>query len=152
MSTLRIVHISPPLKLVTFIAEVREAEFHRIFGEDIEVVHVSHLGKTPKELAQTLRDISPDAVVLAAAPPDHHQAVMHLANETLILHPVTQRYRDHHGYARERTAGFGVMREHGPELAADGALADRSAIAQELTIQRDLQQETRERPPNERER
>ncbi|MGH8909922.1 MAG: hypothetical protein ACRD0K_26365 [Egibacteraceae bacterium] len=68
--------------------------------------------------------------------PSYRQAVMGLTAEMLVLHPVVERYRDHHGYPREQLAGFGVMREGGPQLLADGALTARSTIAEELAIQR----------------
>ncbi|MGH8905883.1 MAG: hypothetical protein ACRD0K_05085 [Egibacteraceae bacterium] len=61
---------------------------------------------------------------------------MSLAGETLILRPVLEEYRTIRGEPDKRVLGFGVLREHGPELLSDGALTDRSAIAQELAIQR----------------
>jgi hypothetical protein len=45
----------------------------------------------------------------------------------------------------ERFAGFGVLREQGPERVADSALADRAAIARELRIQRAQQRKRDER-------
>ncbi|MGH8888038.1 MAG: hypothetical protein ACRDYX_23365 [Egibacteraceae bacterium] len=139
MASLRIVHVTPPPGPTAVITEAREAEFRRVFGQDIEVVQVSHVGKAPEELIRRLRDISPDAIVLASAPPSHRQAVMGLARETLILRPVREEYRTRRGERQWRVAGFGVMRAGGPVLVADGALAERSAIAQELMIQRSLQ-------------
>jgi len=41
------------------------------------------------------------------------------------------------------------MREHGPEVLADGALASRSAIAKELALQRSHPRETGTKPPDE---
>ncbi|MGH8933797.1 MAG: hypothetical protein ACRDZO_24965 [Egibacteraceae bacterium] len=97
MTPLRIVHITPPPRLTAFIAEAREGEFRRIFGQNIEVIHVSHVGKTAAELVRILRDMAADAIVLASAPPMHRQAVVGLAGETLILHPVREQYRTHRG-------------------------------------------------------
>jgi len=57
-----------------------------------------------------------------------------------MLCPVTERYRDRHGYPRQRLAGFGVMRMQGPQLVADGALVDRAMIAKELAIEKTLRQ------------
>ncbi|MGH8897577.1 MAG: hypothetical protein ACRDZ4_11255 [Egibacteraceae bacterium] len=72
---------------------------------------------------------------------------MSMAKSTLILHPVWEEYRTARGERQERLAGFGVMRGDGPNLLADGALVERSAIAQELAIQ-----SAQERQKGERER
>jgi hypothetical protein len=139
---LRVVYISPLTEPPAFIRERWETEVRRIFGDDIEISLVSERHRTPDELARKVHQSTPDAVIGSAAP-EHRRALLGLANETLILHPVTKRYRDHHGYPRERTAGFGVMREPGPALLADGALAERSAITEELARQK-AQQPRRE--------
>jgi hypothetical protein len=86
-----------------------------------------------------------DAVVLASALRGHRNAVMGLAGETLILHPLREEYRTRRGERDWRLLGFGVMRRDGPKLVADAALADRSVIAEELMIQRALPQDERER-------
>lgn len=61
---------------------------------------------------------------------------MSLVRETLILRPVREEYRTRRGERQWRVVGFGVMRPAGLALVADGVLAERSAIAQELMIQR----------------
>jgi hypothetical protein len=117
----------------------------RIFGDDVEISLVSERHRTPEELVREVHRSTPDAIVIGSAAPEHRRALLGLANETLILRPVTERYRDHQGYSHERTAGFGVMREHGPVLLADGALAERSAIMTELAKQRAQQRSREER-------
>jgi hypothetical protein len=133
---LRIAHVTPLPRPTAVITEAREAEFRRIFGQDIEIVQVSHTGKAPAELVRRLRDMSPDAIVLSSAPPSHYQALMGLVREILILRPVREEYRTRRGERQWRVVGFGVMRPGGLVLVADGALGERSAIAQELMIQR----------------
>ncbi|MGH8896639.1 MAG: hypothetical protein ACRDZ4_06335 [Egibacteraceae bacterium] len=121
--------------------EPREQELRRIFGDNIEITYLSEVGRSPHELTAAVGDATPDAVVLASAQRPYRQAVEAMSPDTLTLYPVTERYRDHHGYPAERLVGFGVTRKQGPQLAADGALADRSAIAEELAIQRAQQLE-----------
>lgn len=65
------------------------------------------------------------------------------------MHPVREEYRTRRGERDWRVVGFGGMREHGPQLLPEGALASGSAIAQELAIQRAQRRKTGGSPPDE---
>ncbi|MGH8906241.1 MAG: hypothetical protein ACRD0K_06955 [Egibacteraceae bacterium] len=132
----KVIHLSPFEAPTPFFTARREAEIRRIFGPDAKIVHFRDIGCSPSNLAQAIRQHEADAIVLGSAKPGHRRAVMSLAYETLILHPVWVQHRTVRGDREERLAGFGVMREYGAELATDGALTDRSAIIEELAIQR----------------
>jgi hypothetical protein len=146
----KVVHLSPfeaPTPLFTARREGRDSSN---IGSDAVIIHLRDVGYAPGKLSQATARHEPDAIVLASASFEHRQAVMSLADATLILHPVWEEYRTARGERQERLVGFGVMREHGPRLLGDGAVTDRSAITQELASQRALQQQKRAREQDER--
>lgn len=149
MNPLRVVYLSPVTDPPAFLMDPRSSELRRIFGGDVEIELVAEAGRTPEELVEEVRDWAADAVVISSLAPGHRQAVMKLAGELLIVHPVREEYRTRRGELHWRVVGFGVMREHGPEALADGALACRSAIAEELAVQRSHGQGTGEKPSDE---
>lgn len=99
-------------------------------------LYLSGVKDSPEGLVYRVREARPDTVALSSAAPEHRQALLALENEILILRPMTENYCDHQGYTQKRLAGFGVMGEYGPELVADGALTERSVIAEELARQK----------------
>jgi hypothetical protein len=149
VNPLRVVYISPVTDPPAFVMDPRYSELRRIFGEDAEIQLVSERGRTPEELVRQVRGWAADAVVISSLAPRHRQAVMELADQLLVVHPVREEYRTRRGERDWRFVGFGVMREHGPQLLTDGALASRSAIAEELAVQQAHRWETEERPPEE---
>ncbi|MGH8909237.1 MAG: hypothetical protein ACRD0K_22775 [Egibacteraceae bacterium] len=140
----RIVHVTPtraPLAIFTY---KRQPEFERIFGESVEIVHLSHVGFEPQGLVQAIRNVTPDAVVLASAPTRYRQAVEKLACEVVILRPIYERVRNRRGDTENRQVGFGLLRKEGQiDPIDDGALAERSAIGATLRRGREAQHDQR---------
>jgi hypothetical protein len=149
VNPIRVVYVSPVTDPPAFIMDRRNAELRRIFGPDVEIRLVSERRRTPEELVDEVRDWAADAVVISSLAPGHRRAVMRLADELLVVHPVREEYRTRRGERDWRVVGFGVMQAQGPRLLADGALASRPAIAEELAIQRTQQPDTGARPPDE---
>lgn len=141
MAPPRVVHVSP-LELGDLL-EPRRAELQRIFGNDVEIIEVSHLGVDARTLVEAIRQAEPDAVVLATAPPPHRQAIEGLAPETPVFRPMFERVRNVRGEMEERSAGLGLLREGGViEPLPDGALGARSVMEQAID---DVLKEAQER-------
>ncbi|MGH8904469.1 MAG: hypothetical protein ACRDYA_22995 [Egibacteraceae bacterium] len=126
MNPLRVVYVSPATDPPAFIMDQRNADLRRIFGADTEIQLVPERRRTPEELVGEVRDWTADAVVISSLAPGHRRAFMKLADELLVVHPVREEYRTRRGERDWRVVGFGVMREQGPHLLADGALALRT--------------------------
>jgi len=92
VSPLRVVYLSPIADPPAFLMDPRSSELRRIFGDDVEIQLVSEGGRTPQELVGEVRDWAADAVVISSLAPGHRQAVMRLAGELVLLHPVREEY------------------------------------------------------------
>lgn len=92
-------------------------ELRRIFGEDAEVIEVSHLGVDADTLVEAIREAGPDAVVLATAPLGHRQAIAGLAGELLILRPMFKRGAQQPGRGGAAVSGPGSSAHRRPDRA-----------------------------------
>jgi len=140
----RVVHVGPSeLANARALLEPRWAELRRIFGQDVEILEVSPVGLSPRELVEEVRAAQADAAVIVSALPEQRRAIQKLGAETLNLRPMYEEYRTARGELRERRRGFGVAREggHPPTPISGGAFTHRSAIAKELAIQNALRRE-----------
>jgi hypothetical protein len=101
----------------------REPELQRIFGEDVEIIHLSPADFHPSAAGTGHRQARPDTVVLASASTHHRQAIEKMMGETAILRPIYEQFRNHRG-VEERQTGFGLLGDDGQiEPLEDQALA-----------------------------
>lgn len=113
MSRPRVVHVTPARAPLAVFAHKRQPELERIFGPDVEIVHLSPVDFDPPALVQAIRQAGPDAVVLASASADHRRAVEAMAGEMVILRPVYEQFRTRRGVVEQRQTGFGCCGKRG---------------------------------------
>lgn len=85
---IRIAHVTP----FSGYSKQEQVELHRVFGEEVEIVDISPLDRTPEELTVALKIENPDGVFLKPSGPPYTSEVRAYADnaEIPVVEPIRQ--------------------------------------------------------------